>query len=252
MVSRATTPSLNNPNIVIRVARNPQEIAEANALVCRNYIDEGYWDDDHLFRTNPHMYSPMRTVFVIACQDQLLGTASIVSDSPDGLPVDKAHAASIEKFRVLGQRLAEVSALAIRRDCQQQRTLVLFLFKFLYQYSFYYARIDRFLIATNPRHALFYRSVYCFDDLPGGENYSYAKPHVQLMLLTLPLLEAHKRFFDRYETCAAKDGEGFYRFMLVNEHPSLKFPDRRLMHRHRSVDWVAQAQAAMHDLQRAG
>jgi hypothetical protein len=252
MQTRHGIPTLHNPNVVIRLARGPYEVEKANEIVCRSYVEAGYWDDDRLFQTNPHMFSPMRTVFVVEDRGRLVGTASIVRDSSRGLPVDKAHAPAIDGFRDAGECLAEVSALAIEKECAQQRTLVLFLFKYVYQYSFYFAGIDRFLIATNPRHAAFYRAVYCFDELPGGENYNYAKPDVRLLLMALPLLLAHKQYYDRYEAGMNSNSDSFYRFMLVNEHPNLKFPDRRFMQRHRDVNWLAQAQAALHRLARAG
>jgi hypothetical protein len=241
MRSRCRAPALGNPNIVIRLARNSAEVERTNALVCGNYVEEGYWDDDQPFRSNPHMFSSQRIVFVATCDDHLLATASIVRDSPEGLPVDKFQSPAITTFRAGGQRLAEVSALAVQKDCAEQRSLVLFLFKFVYQYSFYYARVDRFLIATTTRHAPFYKSVYCFDELPVNQDYNYAKPPFRLTLLTLPLLEAHQRFFERYETGLTQRDEGFYRFMLVNEHPNLEFPEKRLMQRQRQVDWLGQS-----------
>lgn len=235
-------PRLKDPHIVVRLARNPSEITEANKLVCANYIEEGYWDNDAPFRQNRHMHVATRVVFVADNKDRIVGTASIVKDSRDGLPLEKAFPEAVKNFRNRGERLAEVSALAVDKNSAEQRTLVLFLFKYLVQYSFYYAHIDRFVIAIVARHAPFYKSVYCFEELSGGGSYDYVKPEFKPVLLTLPLLKAHKMWYDRYEVGMADARNSFYRFMFVDEHPSLRFPDKKLMSRRREIDWVAEAQ----------
>lgn len=243
-------PRLKDPNVIIRLARDKVEIAEANRLVCNNYIEEGYWDNDEPFRNNRYMHSDMRTVFVAEKMGRLVGTASIVKDSREGLPVDKAYSGAIKKFRNRGERLAEVSALSVNKNYAEQRNLVIFLFKYIYQYAFYYAHIDRFLIAIIARHAPFYKSVYRFEELPSAASYGYVKPEFAPVLLTLPLIEAHKIYYERYEAGIADKRESYYRFMLVDEHPNLQFPDKAQMQRRREIDWVAQAR--LRDLPLAG
>jgi len=234
-------PRLRDPNITIRLAHNNQEITEANHLVCNNYIQEGYWDNDEPFHKNRHMHSDMRTVFIAEAKGRIVGTGSIVKDSREGLPVDKSYGDAIRKFRQQGERIAEVSALAIDKNYAEQRNLVIFLFKYIYQYAFYYAHIDRFLIAIIARHAPFYLSVYRFEEIPSKASYGYVKPEFAPVLLTLPLVRAHKIYYERYEVGIADKSESYYRFMLVDEHPHLKFPDKQQMVRHREVDWVAEA-----------
>ena len=235
-------PRLKDSNVIIRLARDKTEIAEANRLVCNNYIEEGYWDTDEPFRKNKHMHSETRTVFVAEKLGQIIGTASIVKDSRDGLPADKAYQSTLRRFRNQGERLAEVSSLAVDKNYSgQHKNLVIFLFKYLYQYSFYYAHLDRFVVAAVARHVPFYKSVYRFEQLTGETSNSYVKDDVRLVLLTLPLLKAHKLYFEQYEASIADIRESYYRFMLVDEHPNLQFPDKGQMLRRREIDWVAQA-----------
>lgn len=234
-------PRLKDTNIVIRLAHNSREVSEANRLVCNNYIQEGYWDNEEPFQKNSHMHSSMRTVFLAVTGGQIVGTGSIVKDSREGLPVDKSYRDVIRKYRQQGERIAEVSALAIEKNYAEQRNLVIFLFKYIYQYAFYYAQIDRFLIAIIARHAPFYRSVYRFEEIPNKVNYEYVKPEFAPVLLTLPLVEAHKIYYERYEVGLPDKSDSYYRFMLVDEHPNLQFPGKEQMVRRREVDWVAEA-----------
>lgn len=234
-------PRLKDPNVRIRPARNNREIAEANALVCNNYIQEGYWDSPDPFHKNRHMHSELRTVFIAEANGRVVGTGSLVKDSQEGLPIDKTYGDVIRKFRQQGERIAEVSALAIDKSYAEQRNLVIFLFKYLYQYAFYYAHIDRFLIAIIARHAPFYRSVYRFEEIPNRAKYEYVKPEFAPVLMTLPLVEAHKIYYERYEAGIADKSQSYYRFMLVDDHPNLQFPTKDQMVRRREIDWVAEA-----------
>jgi hypothetical protein len=237
MVSRVRVPQIKNPNIVVRLAETEEEVEAANRLVCANYLDVGLWEDEGEFRRSKYHHSAARMVFVMLDGDRIIGTVSIIKDSHNGLPADAFQPHLMSRLRASGERLAEVTALAVDKSEEQQRSLVLFLYKFLYQYSFYYAGIDRFVATVTPKHAFFYESICCFEKLSNSTNYYYVKLDVQL--LTLPLVKAHQAFSERYE--AGEDRENFYRFMLVTEHPALKFPDRTLLQRSRDYDWLGHA-----------
>jgi hypothetical protein len=240
MSPRLLAPKLTNPDICVRLARDEAEIEAANRLVCRTYINEGYWDSDEPFRQNPHMRSQMRTVFVVEDAGRIIATASIVRDSAMGLPADKFYPDVMRRLRAGGGRLAEVSALAVDKLCDKQSTLVLFLFKYIYQYSYYYAALDQFLVVSSAKHAPFYRSVCCFETLSNDGKYTYVNAKVRARLLTLDLLQAHQDYYERYEN-GSHSKENFYRFLLVDAHPNLHFPEKHHMRRPREIDWVAQA-----------
>lgn len=242
MSVRTKVPQLNNPDIVIRLARNQEEIDAANDLVLRSYLDVGLWEDEKEFHNNKHIRSPMRTTIVAAERDKIIGTISTIRDSRSGLPADKFQPEITKRMRANGERICELTALAVDKSASEHhRTTVLFLYKFLYQYSYYYAGMDRFVATVTPRHAFFYESVCCFQKLSSTAHYSYVRLGVQFV--TLPLLLAHRYFSDRYET-EPENRNNFYRFLLVDEHPNLCFPDKRLMRRSREIDWVAQATLA--------
>jgi hypothetical protein len=240
MSPRLLVPKLTNPDICVRLARDQTEIEAANRLVCRTYINEGYWDSDEPFRQNPYMCSPMRTVFVVEDAGRIVATASTVRDSATGLPADKFYPEIMRRLRVDGGRLAEVSALAVDKTCERQSTLILFLLKYVYQYSYYYAAIDMFVVVSGARHALFYRNVCGFEKLSDDGEYGYVSPRVKAQLLVGDLLQAHQDFSERFERNGNNKGS-FYRFLLVDEHPNLHFPDKRHMRRPREIDWAAQA-----------
>ncbi|HEY8555411.1 MAG TPA: GNAT family N-acetyltransferase [Burkholderiales bacterium] len=228
-------PKLASDKVVVRLTTDPEEIHAANELVCGNYINEGYWDTKEPFLNNPHMYSPMRTVFVAEQDGRILGTASIVQDSERGLPADKFQPQIMRQLRTGQRNIAEVSALAVDKDYGDRAALVLYLFKYVYQYSFYYAGIDYFVVVPTVRHAPFYQRICGFEPLSSGGQYSYVKSNVRAQLLGADLLQLHKYFYDRYDDGAG--GDNFYRFLLVDGHSSLRFPDVPPL-RPRHADWV--------------
>lgn len=230
--------SLTDLEVVVRVTESNREMEDANRLVCRNYVEEGYWENDEPFWKNEHMHLPTRTVFIVKSGDQLLATASIVRDSARGLPADKFQPDNMKRLRASGSRLAEVSALAVDKTYKQPTAVVLFLFKYIYQYSFYYAAHDILVVVPTVRHVSFYKRVCCFREQGEVGQYSYVKGDVRAQLLSLDLLQAHRTYCEQYGSAAE---DNFYRFLLVAEHPSLRFPDKRYIRRPREIDWVAQA-----------
>lgn len=235
MSARIRVPSLKNPNILVRLAKTPDEIQAANRLVRINYVEKGYWEPGE--EDNKYLRSPRRTIFVMLDGDEVVGTASILRDSEDGLPSDGFDTAAMEDLRRTGDKLAEVTALAIDKSLTDQKTLVLFLFKYVIQYSFYYTDLDRFVVSCTPRHAAFYESIIRFKRVNRPTRYDYVK--VEAQLLTLNLVSAHQLLAEHYE--APENPNNFYRFFMVEEHPNLQFPPPQLMHRPRNVNWVARA-----------
>lgn len=228
MASRVKVPKLNNPAIQIRLAENAQEIAAANEIIYTSYVNKGYWRQEcDLPQQNRYLSSPARDVFVVLDEGKVIGSASIIKDSEDGLPADLFQPEIMSDLRSSGDRIAEVSALAINKSHAQSGELILFLLKFTYQYSFYYAGIDRFVAVTTPKHARFYEKICHFHRLTSTATYTYVNTDAQL--LTVHLLKDRASFSEAHEPAGAMMGEeSFYRFLLLDDHPCLQFPQRKL------------------------
>jgi hypothetical protein len=243
MVSRIKVPHLKNSDIVIRLANSNEEIRAANELIVGNYLNIGLWADEQEFLQSKFHHSAARNVFVAVDHGKIVGTVSIVKDSENGLPADSFQPAAMKHLRAQGDRMAEVTALAIDKSASQDRALILFLYKFLYQYSFYYAGIDRFVASTTPRHAQFYETIFGFQHLSDPASYYYVRLDVQL--LTVHLVRDRIQMAECYDVDneSTNDGErNFYHFLLIDKHPMLCFPERERMRRPRSVDWLMHAQ----------
>ena len=234
MSYHARAPKLYDRSIQFRVATDPKEQEAADRLVFETYVEEGFWGDDPIkFQAEMESISSHRTVFVAVREGVVIGTLSLVRDSQLGLPADHFQPEMMAELRNCNEVIGQAGLLAMDRSCHRKSSLVLFLFKYLYQYSFYYAGIDRFVALSSPKHARFYESVMCFEKLGNSKHYPYAKATGQLS--TLHLIKAHQLFSERF-------GDGpdqFYRFVLVDEHPNLIFPGDTRRSRH--YDWARHA-----------
>ena len=231
-------PTLPNSDIIIRLAQDPSEVQRANALVFRNYVARGYWQDDRKeVDRNPYLHLPTRHVFVVTDRSALLGTASVVLDSPHGIPADSFQRKVTEHLRTRGETLAEISALAIDKGRSHPPNLLHFLVAFIFQYSFYYAAVDRFVIVCTPRHSIFYERSYGFHRIQRTALYNYV--NVEAQILTLNLIDSYQSAKLRYRD--AGSSRNFFRFMYRDEHPSMHFPPRNSMRRSRQVEWTAYA-----------
>lgn len=225
-------PTLRNPQFVIRTTTNPREIARANALVYRNYVEDGFWeDDDTQLKTNRFLHSPHRTVFVAEEAGEILGTMSLIADSDEyGLPSDSTQAYLTGALRSRSHLIAEVSAFAMDRTKTSTKRLMLFLIAYMHQYALYYTPIDRLIASCKPEHAEFYESIIGWTKISELTYYDYS--HASGYLISLDLIEAHQILSEKYPADA--DGQSFYRFLLCDPHPVHQFAPMTNMLRDRA------------------
>jgi hypothetical protein len=225
--ARVRIPRLANPNIVIRLAQSAQEIKAADELVFRNYINL-YWPDDvEAFHKNRYLSSPARHVGVAIDAGRVIATMSMVEDSPLGLPSDAFRPELLRRFRRAKGRVGEMTSFATDQSVQHPMSLVMLLFKFFFQYSFYYADIHRVIASCRTRHADFYEKHLGFEKLMHASPHPYAG-NVVCQFVTLDMLAVHVQTrYGRGED--AKDN--LHRFFMVDEHPNVRLPAPRRLPR---------------------
>ncbi len=111
-----------------------------------------------------HHVLPTSATLILKDGPTVVGTLTHVLDTDlYGLPMDKVYGDELNALRRQGRRVAELSALAVRRTyCLQS------LFMLLVRAAYGYAlerRVTDFCIMVNPRHAAFYRTLFLFEDL---------------------------------------------------------------------------------------
>lgn len=159
-----------NPDIVFKQATTKDEIEQALNLVYDSYINLNYIDTnpDRLHLTK-YLTLPTTTILVIKIKDQVIGTMSIVMDSSLGLPTETTW--NINNYKKNGMNIAEISALAIRKDMKSNKGhLLLPLCKLMYLFSANILKLDGLVIATTYEVEPFYTDLMLFDKIPDSHG----------------------------------------------------------------------------------
>lgn len=173
------------------VARETSVLDAAFRLVHDQYVWRGFMTTPHPSgrRVNLRHALPSTRVFVASDGARIVGTVSVVLDSPLGLPMDEVFADQLDRFRRRGRRGAEVSALAMDADRRAHGIPVLMrLLRMVVLHAAEVARIDDLCLVVRPQHADFYQQFFSCEIL--GQPRDYEKVHIEgAVMLRLDLNE---------------------------------------------------------------
>lgn len=154
--------------IEYKVASTRDEIEQAMALVYKEYLMRAFILPKYYksnLRTTLHHLVPGTTTFVGLKGKEVVITATIIPDSPLGIPMDMGYKDDVDKLRRLGRKVCEAGYLAIKSELFGRGFFSLFnfkkldfiftLFKLELQYSLFCKKFDDICIVTNPRYMIF-------------------------------------------------------------------------------------------------
>jgi hypothetical protein len=155
-----------------KIAASVSEWQDAFSLVHDSYVRAGLSEPRSCqMRVTPYHVLPTSSTLVAQHNGDLLGTLTLIRDSDSGVPMEIVYGKEVASARRQGVRFAEVSCLATE---QLETTDYLYVFMRLMRLVAQHARflgVERLLIVTHPRHALFYRRMMGFR--PFGRQTSY-------------------------------------------------------------------------------
>lgn len=169
------------------IAHTRETIEDAFALVYRSYVEVGLQSEAATpIRFTKYHVLPTTQVFVAIFRPELakaeidrgrvnegkqvVGTLTLVQDSPLGLPVEQVCGEDIASLRASGAQLAEVIALAISPEFRRHNVMM-----YLYKAMFEFARLNGvtdICCAVTPRHIEFYRDILLFRPLGTLQPYA--------------------------------------------------------------------------------
>jgi len=101
-------------NLECGVACSTDTLEQAFRLVHDQYVARGYMrPEPSSWRLSVHHALPTTKVFVARDQHRVVGTMTLVPDSPLGLPLDELYGSEVTALRNEGRYVTEVSGLAI-------------------------------------------------------------------------------------------------------------------------------------------
>ena len=93
-------------NIDYRAARSKEELQKAYSLVYKEYLKRKYVTENQSgLRISIHNALPETTTFVGIADSEVLATATVIVDSPLGLPMDKIYSDDLKKIRKKGKKI---------------------------------------------------------------------------------------------------------------------------------------------------
>jgi hypothetical protein len=226
--SRIHIPPLRD-DLAFEIAKTREDLDQAFQILHDAYVKEGY-SKPHASRRRITDYHalPSTTTLVAKHAGQVIATISVIRDGPFGLPTDQVM--DLSRFREKGERLGEVSALAIRPDFRGRSGEVMFyLFKYMVHYSLDYFGLDRFVIVVNPDRITLYESVLCFEPLHRSalKKYAFAND-APAVCATLDLRNADRIWQAAY--AGRPDHQSIYHLFFggfgETERRQMRFPER--------------------------
>lgn len=161
MTTRALTQRRLHAHVGIRVARTRDELESAYRLVYREYVRRDYTNENSIeLRYSIFNALPQTTTFIALAEQRIIATATIILDSPLGLPLDQIYSSELAGLRARSKKLVEVSMLATdseffksAAEAKQftKHSFMLYFFKVLLDYVTYFIKYDVMCIAVHPK-----------------------------------------------------------------------------------------------------
>jgi len=159
--------ALQADSLLFSPARSTAELVQAYQLVYKNYLKSEYVDPHPSeMRYGAFNALPSTATFVAKLNDEIVTTASVVFDSPLGLPLEAIYHDEVEGLRAEHLRLCEVTMLADRRRLGfRALPSILNLFRLILRYALTFEKTTDVVISVNPSHDAFYTKYLPFSDL---------------------------------------------------------------------------------------
>ncbi|WP_228242414.1 acetyltransferase [Porphyrobacter sp. GA68] len=172
-------------SFAIELAATAEQKQAACALVNAKYGWRGYGNDHRLSD------SLTSTTFSATLEQDIVGTLSLVVDSPSGLSADHTFGDTLQLLRAAPDtRLCELTKFAFDSDFNSMHVLAS-LFHTIFIYGTTRHRCTDLLIEVNPRHIRFYEVMLSFEKVGGLRTNASVDAPSQLMRLKVADIGRH-------------------------------------------------------------
>lgn len=201
IVSHLNKSSSLKEKITIKLASTSDEFFEAMWLISREYVRKGLIKSElKQPYFSPYLIIPNNRLLIALHGKQIIGTISLIEDSPIGIPMDNVHMNETVFLRKKSVKFAEIGSFAIDSN-YQHLGITLQLYKAIFSYVCEYRNIEYILAAVHPRVAGIYKNLFKFEQVGDIQQYSKLNnaKSVPLQLNTANTIEFIKKTnaFDR-------------------------------------------------------
>ncbi len=221
------TSSYSNQKITIKLAQTQSEIEAAYKLLHDTYVQSGLMSPHPSgMRVNIYSALPYTSVVIAKEGENVIGTVSLIRDSPIGFPSDKEYLKENDELRNQGFHLVEVSALAIHDQYRRNKNgaiVSLMLLKYLYNYAFFYMGSDLLCATVHPRAFVFYKSLFGASQNGAITEYKFVNKALAIHV-SLPLAHAFKYMQNKFNMKPPQ--KNFFHFITSFTSQQYLYPQR--------------------------
>lgn len=213
-------------NIVLKIADTQEELEQAYRLLHDSYVGQKLMDvHPSKLRFNIWSALPYTSVVIAKIDNEVVGTVSLICDSPVQLPADKIFLNENNYYRNQKLRLVEASAFAVNPKFRQSgHKISLYLMKYLYQYTSQILNADLLIATVRVSAVDFYKALFAFTQNGKNTPHTFVKGakvgHIS-MSLKPDHAEKVKEIYANYS-----DSSNLHAFCTTPEtHSKFQFPN---------------------------
>jgi hypothetical protein len=218
----ARVPTSVPEGLTFELARTQEDIEAAFKLLHDTYVEEGFIETQQSgMRVIVQHALPSTSLLVAKLKGRVIGTISVIRDTPIGLPMEKAF--NISHLKSHGRRVSELSGLAIHPDFRRNKGENIFfpLTLFATTHAQNSCGTDILVWTLYPKQADFYNGIFGSKHL-GFEIKNYlGAPAVAIVLNPRSAYEFFKRKY--HGKSSEKD---LFQYTFVDEHAYFKYPKK--------------------------
>lgn len=212
-------------NLIFKIAETKEELEAAFVMLHDAYVGVGLlgMPDPNRIRVTAYHALPSSTTLIGKAGDEVIATLTIIRDSPMGLAADSY--VDLSELRKGGDRIAEISALAIKKEYRGK--VLLNLMKFMYESCVNYLGVNHIvaLLSKKSKGHELYESILFF------EPFREQKQHINVSLNSTPLRAMHLNLetaYSRFEEHYAGRSRlrDLFTFFTKTSLPCNIFPER--------------------------
>ncbi len=192
-------PAEPSDGLVIKLANTKDELSQAFRILHDQYVFEGYMDPHPSgMRVTKYHALPTTAIIVAKIKDEVVGTISLIRETPLGVPVGSVY--DLSRSKEQHARIGEISSLAIKPEHRgRSGELFFWLIKYTLSYCKDYQKLDAILIGVHPKWHDFYVALIGFMSLKEKvvQKYDFANgnPLAGYKLDLSTMLDHYKRLF---------------------------------------------------------
>lgn len=162
--------------------QNIDDLRACYHILYKQYLKRGYCKPNkNKIYYNIYSLLPRSRTFAIKQKQKIIGTATLIFDTTQLLPMDTLFGKQLDALRKQGRQMAEVSMLAFERCVEdtkacgpmthfEKNSKLFSLFKLIFEYALYAQKASDLIIGVHPRHTGIYDYLF-FESLGEAREY---------------------------------------------------------------------------------